>query len=62
MSLVRLLTYANEIDIQGFSLTTSTWKNDSLDAAAVTEVINAYEIVTSKLKANAPASAKYPSA
>ena len=30
MSLVRFLTYANEIDIQGFSLITSTWKNDGV--------------------------------
>lgn len=62
MSLVRLLTYANEIDIEGFSLVTSTWKNDSLDTATVIEVINAYGDVTSNLDANVPPSASYPSA
>lgn len=61
MSLVRLLTYANEIEIEGFSLITSTWKNDSLDAATVHEVINAYGNITSNLNANVPASAQYPS-
>jgi hypothetical protein len=62
MSLVRFLTYANEIDIQGFSLITSTWKNDSLDAATVIEVINAYGNVTENLNAHVPAGAEYPSA
>ncbi|KAF4501076.1 hypothetical protein FAGAP_2738 [Fusarium agapanthi] len=31
MSLVRLLTYANEIDIQGISVTTSAWMPDKID-------------------------------
>ena len=62
MSLVRFLTYANEIDIQGFSLITSTWKNDSLDAATVIEVINAHGNVTDNLNAHVPAGAEYPSA
>lgn len=62
MSLVRLLTYANEIDIQGFSLVTSTWKNDSLDTSTVIEVIKGYGNVTGNLNANAPPSARYPSA
>lgn len=62
MSLVRFLTYANEIDIRGFSLTTSVWKNDSLDAATVVQVINAYGNVIPNLNANVPSSAVYPSA
>jgi len=62
MSLVRFLTYANEIDIQGFSLITSTWKNDSLDAATVIEVINAYGNVTANLNAHVPVGAEYPTA
>lgn len=31
MSLVRLLTHANELQIEGISAVTSVWKNDSLD-------------------------------
>ncbi|KAK8075808.1 hypothetical protein PG997_010471 [Apiospora hydei] len=62
MSLVRLLTYANELDLRGLAVVTSVWKNDSLDTASVHTVLDAYANVTSLLDANVPASAPYPSA
>ncbi|KAK7961628.1 uncharacterized protein PG986_002453 [Apiospora aurea] len=62
ISLVRLLTYANELDLRGLAVVTSVWKNDSLDTASVHTVLDAYANVTALLDANAPASAPYPSA
>ncbi|KAM3081285.1 hypothetical protein ACMFMG_005242 [Clarireedia jacksonii] len=62
MSLVRFLTYANELDIQGIAVVTSFWKNDSLDLSSVMKVLNAYENVTTNLNANVPEDAKYPTA
>lgn len=41
-SLVRLLLYANEIDIQGIVATTSTWKKQSIAPDTIRDVINAY--------------------
>ncbi|KAK8103430.1 uncharacterized protein PG998_010463 [Apiospora kogelbergensis] len=62
MSLVRLLTYANELDLQGLAVVTSVWKNDSLDTASVLTVLDAYANVTALLDAHAPPSAPYPRA
>ncbi|KAK7986969.1 hypothetical protein PG988_001957 [Apiospora saccharicola] len=62
MSLVRLLTYANELDLRGIAVVTSVWKNDSLDTASVMTVLDAYANVTALLDANVPASEPYPSA
>ncbi|KAJ4299649.1 hypothetical protein N0V90_004895 [Kalmusia sp. IMI 367209] len=62
MSLVRLLTYSNEIDIRGIGVVTSTWKNSSIDSDTVRLVISAYGNVTESLNANVPDSAPYPPA
>ncbi|KAF2440115.1 DUF1593-domain-containing protein [Karstenula rhodostoma CBS 690.94] len=62
MSLVRLLTYSNEIDIRGIGVVTSVWKNASIDDETVRLVINAYGNVTESLNANAPNLAPYPPA
>ncbi|KAI1077397.1 DUF1593-domain-containing protein [Whalleya microplaca] len=62
MSLVRLLTYSNEVDIQTIAVITSTWKNDSIDVQTVLDVVNGYGKVTANLNANVPQGASYPSA
>ncbi|KAK7751987.1 hypothetical protein SLS62_005949 [Diatrype stigma] len=62
MSLVRLLTYSNEIDIQAIGVITSYWKNSSIDVDTVINVVNGYGNVTENLNANVPAIAPYPSA
>ncbi|KAL1631284.1 hypothetical protein SLS54_000043 [Diplodia seriata] len=62
MSLVRLLTYANEMDIQGIAAVTSAFLLNSTDAPTIRNVINGYGNVTENLNANAPSSAPYPSA
>ncbi|GKU06671.1 hypothetical protein FLAG1_09062 [Fusarium langsethiae] len=61
MSLVRLLTYANEINIQGIAVTTSTWMPDKIDYEAVVGVLKGYEKVVGNLNANVPSRASYPS-
>ncbi|KAH9904169.1 hypothetical protein F4778DRAFT_85186 [Xylariomycetidae sp. FL2044] len=61
MSFVRFLTYANELDIQGIAVVTSTWKNDSIDVDTVKEVIGGYGKVMTNLNANVPEGTKYPS-
>jgi hypothetical protein len=62
MSLVRLLTYSNELDINGIGVITSWWKNDSIDVDTVHEVLGAYGQVRDNLNANVPAYAPYPTA
>lgn len=62
MSLVRFLTYANELDIQGISAVTSTWLNSSTDEPTIRTVVSAYGNVTSNLNANVPAAGQYPPA
>ncbi|KAK7983222.1 ribosomal protein L16- L13 family [Apiospora arundinis] len=62
MSLVRFLTYANELDLRGIAVVTSVWKNDSLDTASVLTVLDAYANVTALLDANVPETAPYPRA
>ncbi|MBN1780935.1 DUF1593 domain-containing protein [bacterium] len=41
-SMVRLLLYANEIDIQGFIATTSVWKKTSVAPESIVRLIKAY--------------------
>lgn len=41
-SLVRLMLYANQIDIEGIIATTSTWKKDSISPETIRRVIKAY--------------------
>lgn len=62
MSLVRLLTYSNELNIQGIGVITSWWKNDSIDVDTVHEVLGAYGDVWANLNANVPSYAQYPTA
>jgi Cellulose-binding Sde182, nucleoside hydrolase-like domain/Cellulose-binding protein Sde0182, C-terminal domain len=42
MSLVRLLLYSNEIDIEGLVATTSTWQRDKVQPQMLLDVIHAY--------------------
>lgn len=62
MSLVRLLTHTNELDVVNIAVVTSTWKNDSIDLGTTFEVINAYGNVVDNLNSNAPTIATFPSA
>jgi hypothetical protein len=42
MSLVRLLTYSNEIDIEGLIATTSTWQRNAAHPETMHELVAAY--------------------
>jgi Protein of unknown function (DUF1593) len=53
MSLVRLLLYANEIDIQGLIATTSTWQRTKLRPEIMKSVIAAYGKVRENLMLHA---------
>lgn len=59
MSLVRLLLYANEIDIEGLGATTSVWQREKVSPQIMEKVIAAYGEVASNLRLHDPA---YPSA
>jgi hypothetical protein len=63
-SLVRLLLYSNEIDIEGIIATTSCWMPDNVHQESINKVIQAYEKVQSNLKKHHPgfpeARALYP--
>lgn len=59
MSLVRLLLYANEIDIEGFGATTSTWQKDKVRPDIARDVIAGYAAVHANLTGHARG---YPSA
>jgi len=48
-SLVRLLLYSNQIDIEGIVATTSVWKKTSISPETLVKVINAYGEVQSNL-------------
>ena len=50
MSLVRLLLYANEIDIEGFGAVTSVWQRDVTHADIAQKVIAAYGAVVPNLR------------
>jgi hypothetical protein len=63
MSLVRLLTHANELDIVNIAAVTSTWKNDSIDTETIFDVIsNGYAKVVDNLNNNVPKAGQYPPA
>ncbi len=49
MSLVRLLVYANQFDIEGLIATTSTWMRNKVRPDVILSVLDAYEEVQPKL-------------
>lgn len=49
MSLVRLLLYSNEIDIEGLVATTSTWQKDRVQPEIIRDLIRAYGRVQQNL-------------
>lgn len=59
MSLVRLLLYANEIDIEGFGATTSVWQKDKARPDIARDVIGGYAQVQANLLRHATG---YPTA
>jgi hypothetical protein len=63
-SLVRLLLYSNEIDIEGIIATTSCWMPNVIHPQSITKMIQAYEKVQLNLKKHHPgfpeASILYP--
>lgn len=60
MSLVRFLTYSNELDIINIAAVTSTWKNNSIDTPTIFGVIDSYSKVVDNLNNNVPAAGEYP--
>lgn len=62
MSLVRLVTHANEIDIVNIAGVTSTWKNDSIDTPSIFGVLDGYSQVVDNLNSNVPEAGVYPTA
>ncbi|KAL7417018.1 hypothetical protein BDY24DRAFT_411791 [Mrakia frigida] len=61
-SLVRLLLYANEIQIEGLVATTSTWLRDSTHEEQIHNVLDGYAEVLPNLQAHTSPSNPYPSA
>jgi len=59
MSMVRLLVYSNQLDIEGLIATTSTWMRATVRPDVLHKVIAAYGEVRSRLEAQAPG---YPTA
>jgi hypothetical protein len=53
-SLVRLLLYANEIELAGLVATTSTWQRTRVAPEAIHRILNAYGKVHSNLVTHAP--------
>ena len=53
MSLVRLLLYANEIEIEGIAATTSVWQKTKASPEIAAAVIDGYEAALPNLRANA---------
>ncbi|KAH7051131.1 DUF1593-domain-containing protein [Macrophomina phaseolina] len=62
MSLVRLVTHANEIEIVNIAGVTSTWKNDSIDTPSIFGVLDGYSQVLDSLNSNVPEAGAYPPA
>ncbi|MFM2287163.1 MAG: hypothetical protein RL684_306 [Pseudomonadota bacterium] len=54
MSLVRLLLYSNEIDIEGIAATTSVWQRNKTSPELAVEIIDAYSQVVPRLREHAP--------
>jgi hypothetical protein len=52
-SLVRLLLYSNELDIEGIIATTSTWLRDSVHPELIEERVHAYAAVLPNLRKHA---------
>jgi len=48
-SLVRILLYSNEIDIEGLIATTSCWMPDQINPQSITKIIQAYEKIQPNL-------------
>lgn len=53
MSAVRLMLYANEIDVEGLVATTSVWQRERVQPALIREVIRAYRQALPNLRAHA---------
>ena len=53
MSLVRLLLYANEIEIEGIAATTSVWQRNRASPEIAASVIDGYGLALPHLRANA---------
>ncbi len=53
-SLIRLLLYSNEIDIEGIIATTSCWMTDEVHPQSINKVIQAYEKVQPNLLKHRP--------
>lgn len=53
MSLVRLLLYANEIDIEGIAAVTSTWQKEKVSPEIARAVIASYGVVVANLRLHA---------
>lgn len=58
-SLIRLLLYANEIEIVGLVATTSTWMRDTIRPESIEKILNTYGMVQPNLAQHDPA---YPTA
>lgn len=54
MSLVRLLLYANEIEIEAIVATTSTWQRTKVSPEIAQGVIDGYALALPRLRENAP--------
>jgi hypothetical protein len=54
MSMVRLLVYANEIDIEGLVATTSTWQRTTTNPHTIRNIVASYGEVRSNLLLHAP--------
>lgn len=55
MSLVRLLLYSNEIDIEGLGATTSVWQREKVSPEIMHKVIDAFGKVAGNLRLHDPA-------
>ena len=53
MSMVRLLTYSNEVDIEGLVATTSVWQRAKREKDTINHIIDAYQQVRPNLMQNA---------
>ena len=54
MSMVRLLLYSDEIDVEGLIATTSCWKKSSVSPELIRQIIEAYRKVQPNLNKNEP--------
>jgi len=55
MSFVRLLLYANELDLEGLVATTSHWQKDKVQPQTMRELVAAYGVVRPSLRGHAEA-------